>query len=201
MTSVKVGDKVIPCYQAECFPEDLANDTCPRCKGYKKDKTNLCGKVRPFTGAGVMKNDEKSRYRAKADNATLWHYMGTSTFSQYAVLHEESVALVSPEAPLEKVNLLGCGLATGWGAVQNTAKVEPDSTVAVFGLGTVGLAVIEAAKRAGAQKIIAVDLDEQKFGLARHFGATDFLNPKAEEHKDKPVFLFICLLTSCCGTK
>jgi len=181
--SVKPGDACIPCYQAECFPQDQASDHCPRCRGYRVGKTNLCGKIRPFTGAGVMK-EGGVRFKLKSTGDELFHYMGTSTFSQYTVLHEESVAKIRPDAPLEKVNLLGCGLATGWGAVKNTAKVEPGSCVAVFGLGTVGLSVIEGSKNAKASRIIAVDLDPKKFALAEKFGATDFVNPK--EH-GKPI--------------
>eukprot|EP00929_Paragymnodinium_shiwhaense_P035949 TRINITY_DN19329_c0_g1_i1.p1 TRINITY_DN19329_c0_g1~~TRINITY_DN19329_c0_g1_i1.p1 ORF type:complete len:430 (-),score=92.52 TRINITY_DN19329_c0_g1_i1:354-1643(-) len=184
VTTVKPGDAVIPCYQAECFAEDREKDHCPRCRGYRAGKTNLCGKIRPFTGAGVMKSGG-TRFTAASDNAELFHYMGTSTFSQYTVLHEESVAKVRQDAPLDKVNLLGCGLATGWGAVKNTAKVEPDSIVAVFGLGTVGLSVIEGAKMVGAKRIIGVDLDPKKFALAEKFGATECVNPK--DHGDKPI--------------
>jgi len=183
VTTVQAGDHVIPCYQAECFAEDQANDYCPRCRGYRTGKTNLCGKIRPFTGAGVMK-EGGTRFKAASDGTELFHYMGTSTFSQYTVLHEESVAKIRKDAPLEKVNLLGCGLATGWGAVKNTAKVEEGSTVAVFGLGTVGLSVIEGAKMAKAKRIIAIDLDSNKFGLAGNFGANEFVNPK---DYDKPI--------------
>lgn len=176
VTSVSPGDHVIPCYQAECFPEDQQNDHCPRCRGYRVGKTNLCGKVRPSTGAGVMMADSDTRFTT-LDGTKLWHYMGTSTFSQYTVLHQESVAKIRKDAPLEKVNLLGCGLATGWGAVWKTAKVEKDSSVAVFGMGTVGLAVVEAAKASEASRIIAVDIDPKKWEVAKKFGATEFVNP------------------------
>eukprot|EP00462_Mataza_sp_D1_P010540 CAMPEP_0175154984 /NCGR_PEP_ID=MMETSP0087-20121206/20694_1 /TAXON_ID=136419 /ORGANISM="Unknown Unknown, Strain D1" /LENGTH=416 /DNA_ID=CAMNT_0016442031 /DNA_START=24 /DNA_END=1271 /DNA_ORIENTATION=- len=176
VTNVAPGDHVIPCYQGECFPEDQQNDHCPRCRGYRVGKTNLCGKIRPFTGAGVMKSDQASRFRTK-DGTPLWHYMGTSTFSQYTVLHQESVAKIRKDAPLEKVNLLGCGLATGWGAALNTAKVEAGSTCAIFGLGAVGLSTIEGCTMAKAGRIIAIDIDPQKFEAARAFGATDFVNP------------------------
>ncbi len=121
-------------------------------------------------------------YSAKGDK--LYHYMGVSAFAQYTVLHQESVAVIDKKAPLEKVNLLGCGLPTGWGAVENTAKVEAGSSVAVFGLGTVGLAVIEAAKRAGAKRIIGVDIDPKKYALAKNFGATECISPKDDP---KPV--------------
>ncbi|KAJ8606647.1 hypothetical protein CTAYLR_008391 [Chrysophaeum taylorii] len=183
VTHVAPGDHVIPCYQAECFEEDQKNDACPRCRGYRVGKTNLCGKIRPYSGRGVMRADDSSRFAAVSDGAPLWHYMGTSTFSQYTVLHAESVAKVREDAPLDKINLLGCGLATGWGAVANTAEVSPGSSVAVFGLGTVGLAVIEEAVRAGASRIIGacsrrrIDLDSAKFARAHDFGATDCVNP------------------------
>jgi len=193
VTHVGVGGHVIPCYQAECFPEDQASDHCPRCRGYRVGKTNLCGKIRPYTGAGVMKSDGESRFTATSDGTKLWHYMGTSTFSQYTVLHGESVAKVRKDAPLDKVNLLGCGLATGWGAVENTAAVEPGSSCAIFGLGTVGLAVIEAAKKAGAKRIIGVDKDPQKFALAAEFGANEFVNPN--DAPDTPVQQTIVSLT------
>lgn len=177
VTVVQPGDACIPCYQAECFPEDQDEDHCPRCRGYRVGKTNLCGKIRPFTGAGIMRAGGV-RFRAVSDGAELFHYMGTSTFSQYTVLHQESVAKIRHDAPRDKVNLLGCGLTTGWGAVTNTAKVEADSTVAVFGVGTVGLAVIQASQRARAKRIIAVDIDPAKFPLAQRFGATHCVNPR-----------------------
>ncbi len=118
--------------------------------------------------------------------------MGTSTFSEYTVVHEQSVAKIDASAPLDKVCLLGCGVSTGWGAVFNTAKVKPGSTVAVFGLGAVGLAVIEAAKRAGASRIIAVDINPSKFAAAKEFGATDCINPKDHE---KPIQQVIVEMT------
>ena len=185
VTTVAPGDHVIPCYQAECFEEDQQDDHCPRCRGYRVGKTNLCGKIRPFSGAGVMKADESTRFTAAKDGTKLWHYMGTSTFSQYTVLHEESVAKIRGDAPLDKVNLLGCGLATGWGAVQNTAKVEAGSSCAVFGMGAVGLSVIEGCVKAGAGRIIAIDTNDEKRGVAEEFGATDFVNPK--DHGDTPI--------------
>ncbi|GBG27318.1 Alcohol dehydrogenase [Hondaea fermentalgiana] len=185
VTTVKPGDKVIPCYQAECFEHDQHSDHCPRCRGYRVGKTNLCGKIRPYTGAGVMKSDGKPRFRSARTGEALYHYMGVSAFSQYTVLHEESCAKIRDDAPLETMNLLGCGLATGWGAVQNTAKVEPESICAIFGMGTVGLAVIEACKRAGAKQIIGVDLDDNKKSLAEEFGVTDFVNPT--KFGDRPI--------------
>jgi len=178
----KAGDHVIPCYQAECFPEDREKLTCPTCKGYTKGKTNLCGKVRAFTGNGVMAADGKPRF--KCDGKDLYHFMGCSTFSQYTVLHQESVAVIRKDAELEYASLLGCGVSTGLGAVWNTAKVEPDSSVAVFGLGTLGLACIDGAKMSGATRIIGVDMNPKKFGRAMEFGATECINPG---DFDKPI--------------
>ncbi|OAE25677.1 hypothetical protein AXG93_4368s1370 [Marchantia polymorpha subsp. ruderalis] len=166
VTEVQPGDKVIPCYQAECR----------ECKFCLSNKTNLCGKVRPATGNGVMLNDRQSRF--SINGKPIYHFMGTSTFSEYTVVHAVSVAKVNPEAPLEKICLLGCGIPTGLGAVWNTAKVEAGSTVAVFGLGSVGLAVAEGAKAAGASEIIGIDIDVSKFELAKNFGVTKFINPK-----------------------
>eukprot|EP00899_Mesostigma_viride_P014706 jgi/Mesvir1/23236/Mv09239-RA.1 len=166
VTNVAPGDHVIPCYQAECG----------ECKFCTSGKTNLCGKVRPATGKGVMLKDGQPRF--SLGGKPIFHFMGTSTFSEYTVVHAVSVAKITPEAPLDKVCLLGCGIPTGLGAVFNTAKVEKGSTVAVFGLGAVGLAVIEGARIAGAKQIIAVDINPDKFEMAKFFGATHFVNPK-----------------------
>jgi len=186
VTSVSVGDHVIPCYQAECFDDDRSNNTCPTCRGYGT-KTNLCGKIRAYTGKGVMKADGKPRFRYNGE--PIYHFMGTSTFSQYTVLHEESVAKISKDAPLDKVCLLGCGVSTGLGAVWNTAKVEKGSTVAVFGLGTLGLACIDGAKISGASRIIGVDLNALKFQRAMDFGATECINPKDYDKKIQDVIV------------
>lgn len=172
VTEVQPGDHVIPCYQAECR----------ECKFCKSGKTNLCGKVRAATGVGVMMSDRKTRFSIKGK--PIYHFMGTSTFSQYTVVHDVSVAKIDPAAPLEKVCLLGCGVPTGLGAVWNTAKVEAGSIVAIFGLGTIGLAVAEGAKAAGASRIIGIDIDRKKFDRAKDFGVTEFVNPK--EH-DEPI--------------
>ncbi|CAI0549316.1 unnamed protein product [Linum tenue] len=172
VTEVQPGDHVIPCYQAEC----------KECKFCKSGKTNLCGKVRSATGVGVMMNDRKSRF--SVNGKPIYHFMGTSTFSQYTVVHDVSVAKIDPIAPLNKVCLLGCGVPTGLGAVWNTAKVEAGSIVAIFGLGTVGLAVAEGAKAAGASRIIGIDIDPKKFDTAKNFGVTEFVNPKDHE---KPI--------------
>ncbi len=163
--SVEVGDHVIPLYIAECG----------ECNFCTSGKTNLCQAVRATQGKGIMP-DGTSRF--SKDGKTIYHYMGTSTFSEYTVLPEISVAKVSKEAPLEKVCLLGCGITTGIGAVLNTAKVEPGASVAVFGLGGIGLAVVQGAVMAKAGRIVAIDINESKFELAKQMGATDTVNPK-----------------------
>jgi S-(hydroxymethyl)glutathione dehydrogenase/alcohol dehydrogenase len=167
VTSVQPGDHVIPCYQA----------CCTECKFCKNPKTNLCQAVRAWTGRGVMKADDKTRITYKGK--PIFHFMGCSTFSEYAVVHEVSVAKIDMSAPLDKVCLLGCGVSTGWGAVWNTAKAEVGCTAAVFGIGAVGLACIEGLKVAGAKRIIAVDINESKFASAKAWGATDCVNPTA----------------------
>ncbi|CAA0080079.1 S-(hydroxymethyl)glutathione dehydrogenase [BD1-7 clade bacterium] len=170
VTSVAVGDHVIPLYTPECG----------ECKFCLSGKTNLCQKIRETQGQGVMPDGTTRFYK---DGKPIYHYMGTSTFSEYTVLPEISLAKVPKSAPLEKVCLLGCGVTTGMGAVTNTAKAEPGSTIAVFGLGGIGLAVIMGAKMAEASRIIAIDLNEDKFDLARQLGATDCVNPKAYPDK------------------
>ena len=165
VTSLKPGDHVIPLYTAECR----------QCKFCLSGKTNLCQAVRATQGQGLMP-DSTSRF--SLNGKLLHHYMSTSTFSEYTVVPEISLAKVSKEAPLDKICLLGCGVTTGIGAVLNTAKVEPGSTVAVFGLGGIGLSVIQGAVMAKAERIIAIDTNPAKETLARQFGATDFINPK-----------------------
>jgi S-(hydroxymethyl)glutathione dehydrogenase/alcohol dehydrogenase len=179
VTSVVPGDHVIPLY----IPE------CKECKFCLSGKTNLCQKIRITQGQGVMP-DGTSRFTCKGQ--TIFHYMGTSTFSEYTVVCEISVAKINPKAPLEKVCLLGCGITTGYGAVLNTAKAEKGSTVAVFGLGGVGLGAIQGAKEAGCSKIIGVDLNPAKFENALSMGATQCLNPKDYE---KPIDQVIVDLT------
>ena len=180
VTSCKPGDRVIPCYQAYCA--DVSENPCEHCL---HPKSNLCQAVRAWTGRGVMKTDEKPRFTLARDGSDIFHFMGTSTFSEYTVVHEVAVAKVNNDAaPLDKVCLLGCGVSTGWGAVHNTAGVEAGSTVAVFGLGAVGLACIEAAVEAGARQIIGVDTNDEKEAIARQFGATDFVNPTKFPGKD-----------------
>ena len=171
VNSVKVGDHVIPLYVPECG----------ECRFCKSGKTNLCQSIRLTQGKGLMP-DGTSRFSHKGK--TLFHYMGTSTFSEYSVLPEISLAKINSAAPLEKVCLLGCGITTGIGAVLNTAKVEAGATVAVFGMGGVGLGAIQGAVLAKAERIIAVDINEGKEEFARQLGATDFVNPK---NYDKPI--------------
>jgi S-(hydroxymethyl)glutathione dehydrogenase/alcohol dehydrogenase len=166
VSSVKVGDHVIPLYVPECG----------ECQFCKSGKTNLCQSIRLTQGKGLMP-DGTSR---------------SSTFSEYSVLPQISVAKINTEAPLEKVCLLGCGITTGIGAVLNTAKVEAGATVAVFGLGGVGLGAIQGAVLAKAERIIAVDFNESKEEFARQLGATDFVNPK---NYDKPIQEVIVELT------
>lgn len=179
VTSVSVGDHVIPLYTPECG----------ECNFCTSGKTNLCQAIRVTQGQGLMP-DGTSRF--SKNGKTIHHYMGTSTFSEYTVLPEIAVAKISKEAPLEKVCLLGCGITTGIGAVLNTAKVEPGATVAVFGLGGVGLSAIQGATMAKASRIIAVDINPDKFELARQMGATDAVNPK--DH-DAPIQEVIVELT------
>ena len=171
VTSVEPGDHVIPLYTPECG----------QCKFCKSGKTNLCQAIRATQGKGLMP-DGSSRF--SKDGKTIFHYMGTSTFSEYSVLPEIALAKISKEAPLDKVCLLGCGITTGIGAVLNTAKVEPGANVAVFGLGGIGLSVIQGAVMAKAGRIVAIDINEDKFEMARMLGATDFVNPK---NFDRPI--------------
>jgi len=171
VTSVSVGDHVIPLYTAECG----------KCVFCESGKTNLCVSVRATQGKGVMP-DGTTRF--SYNGQPVYHYMGCSTFSEYTVVAEVSLAKINPEANHEEVCLLGCGVTTGIGAVHNTAKVQEGDSVAVFGLGGIGLAVIQGARQAKAGRIIAIDTNPTKFELARQFGATECLNPK---DFDKPI--------------
>lgn len=166
VTSVQVGDHVIPLY----IPE------CRECRFCKSGKTNLCVKIRATQGKGLMP-DGTTRFSCKGK--PIYHFMGTSCFSEYTVLPEISVVNIDKTAPLEKVCLLGCGITTGYGAALKTAQVEPGSVVAVFGLGGVGVSVIQGCVKAGASRIIGVDIDDGKMKLARTLGMTEFLNPKS----------------------
>jgi S-(hydroxymethyl)glutathione dehydrogenase/alcohol dehydrogenase len=179
VASVAPGDHVIPLYTAECG----------QCLFCKSGKTNLCTSVRATQGKGVMP-DGTTRF--SYEGQPLYHYMGCSTFSEYTVVAEVSLAKINPQANHEQVCLLGCGVTTGLGAVKNTAKVQEGDSVAVFGLGGIGLAVIQGAKLAKAGRIIAIDTNPAKFDMARDMGATDFLNPK--DH-DKPIQQVIVEMT------
>lgn len=179
VTSVEIGDHVIPLYTAECG----------ECKFCKSGKTNLCQAVRETQGKGLMPDGTTRFYK---DGEPIFHYMGCSTFSEYTVLPEISLAKVNKNAPLEEVCLLGCGVTTGMGAVMNTAKVEEGATVAIFGLGGIGLSAIIGATMAGASRIIGIDINDSKFELAKKLGATECINPK--DH-DKPIQEVIVELT------
>ena len=163
--SVKKGDHVIPLY----IPE------CRECKACRSGRTNLCTAIRDTQGKGVMP-DGTSRFSLGRE--TIHHYMGTSTFANFTVLPEIAVAKIREDAPFDKVCYIGCGVTTGIGAVINTAKVRPGSSVAVFGLGGIGLNVIQGARMVGADRIIGIDVNPRKRDLAEKFGMTDFINPK-----------------------
>ncbi|MFC5527430.1 S-(hydroxymethyl)glutathione dehydrogenase/class III alcohol dehydrogenase [Rhodanobacter ginsengisoli] len=180
VTSLQVGDHVIPLYTPECG----------ECEYCLSGKTNLCQKIRVTQGRGLMP-DGTSRF--SIGGKPILHYMGTSTFSEYTVLPEISLAKIDKAAPLEKVCLLGCGITTGIGAVLNTAKVEPGASVAVFGMGGIGLSVVQGAVMAKAGRIVVVDTNPAKFEMARLLGATDFINPK--DYPDTPIQQVIVDLT------
>jgi S-(hydroxymethyl)glutathione dehydrogenase / alcohol dehydrogenase len=168
VTSVKKGDHVIPLYTPECR----------QCKSCLSRKTNLCTAIRATQGKGVMP-DGTSRFHLGKD--MIYHYMGCSTFSNFTVLPEIAVARIREDAPFDKVCYIGCGVTTGIGAVINTAKVEPGANVVVFGLGGIGLNVIQGARLAGANKIVGVDLNPARQALGEKFGMTHFVNPKEVE--------------------
>nr|AHL68992.1 alcohol dehydrogenase [Saccharum hybrid cultivar GT11] len=172
VTDVAPGDHVLPVFTGEC-------KECPHCKSAE---SNMCDLLRINTDRGVMIGDGKSRF--SINGKPIYHFVGTSTFSEYTVMHVGCVAKINPEAPLDKVCVLSCGISTGLGASINVAKPPKGSTVAIFGLGAVGLAAAEGARIAGASRIIGVDLNPSRFEEARKFGCTEFLNPK--DHK-KPV--------------
>lgn len=163
--SLKPGDHVIPLYTPECR----------NCKFCLSGKTNLCQAIRTTQGRGLMP-DGTSRF--SLDGNPLYHYMGTSTFANYTVLPEIAVAKIREDAPFEKVCYIGCGVTTGIGAVVNTAKVEPGANVVVFGLGGIGLNVIQGCRMVGADMIVGIDLNPDKRKIAEKFGMTHFVNPK-----------------------
>ncbi len=179
VTGLVPGDHVIPLYTPECG----------ECKFCLSGKTNLCQKIRVTQGQGLMP-DGTTRF--SINGQPIYHYMGCSTFSEYTVLPEISLAKVNKAAPLEEVCLLGCGVTTGMGAVLNTAKVQEGDTVAIFGLGGIGLSAVIGAAMAKASRIIAIDINESKFELAKKLGATDCVNPK---NYDKPIQEVIVELT------
>ena len=165
VTTLKPGDHVIPLYTPECR----------QCKSCLSRKTNLCTAIRATQGKGLMP-DATSRF--SIDGKPVFHYMGTSTFSNYIVVPDIALAKIRPDAPFDKVCYIGCGVTTGIGAVLFTAKVEAGANVVVFGLGGIGLNVIQGAKMVGADKIIGVDINPKREALARQFGMTHFVNPK-----------------------
>ncbi len=171
VTSLQPGDHVIPLYTAECR----------ECKFCRSGKTNLCQKVRATQGKGLMP-DGTSRFSYQGQ--PIYHYMGCSTFSEYTVVNEISLAKIHPQAPHDKVCLLGCGVTTGIGAVHNTAKVKAGDNVAVFGLGGIGLAVVQGARQTKAGRIIGIDTNPEKFALAMKMGATECINPRDQS---KPI--------------
>ncbi len=179
VTSLQPGDHVIPLYTAECR----------ECEFCKSGKTNLCVAVRATQGKGLM-TDGTTRFSYNGE--PIYHYMGCSTFSEYTVVNEVSLAKINPAADHGKVCLLGCGVTTGIGAVHNTAKVQEGDSVAVFGLGGIGLAVVQGARQAKAGRIIAIDTNADKFELAKQMGATECVNPK--DH-DKPIQQVIVEMT------
>ena len=169
VTSLKVGDHVIPLYTPECR----------ECASCLSGKTNLCTKIRATQGKGLMP-DGTTRF-SMLDGTPIYHYMGCSTFANHTVLPEIAVAKVRDDAPFDKICYIGCGVTTGIGAVINTAKVEIGAKAVVFGLGGIGLNVIQGLRLAGADMIIGVDLNNDKKEMAERFGMTHFVNPKEVE--------------------
>lgn len=165
VTTLKPGDHVIPLYVPECG----------ECASCRSGKTNLCTAIRNTQGQGLMP-DGTTRF-SMLDGTPLYHYMGCSTFANHTVMPEIALAKVRPDAPFDKICYIGCGVTTGIGAVINTAGVEKGATAAVFGLGGIGLNVIQGLRMAGASQIIGVDLNDAKADMARAFGMTDFINP------------------------
>ncbi|CAI8597845.1 unnamed protein product [Vicia faba] len=168
VTHLKPGDKALPVFTGEC-------GECPHCKS---EESNMCDLLRINTDRGVMLNDNKSRFSINGE--PINHFVGTSTFSEYTVVHAGCVAKINPEAPLDKVCILSCGICTGLGATVNVAKPKPGSSVAIFGLGAVGLAAAEGARISCASRIIGVDLVSSRFELAKKFGVNEFVNLKVD---------------------
>ncbi|KAJ8769195.1 hypothetical protein K2173_000970 [Erythroxylum novogranatense] len=180
VTDLKPGDHVLPLFTGEC-------KECSHCKS---EESNLCTLLRVNTDRGVMLNDGKSRFSIRGQ--PIHHFLGTSTFSEYTVIHAGCVAKINPNAPLDKVCVISCGVSTGLGATLNVAKPKKGSTVAIFGLGAIGLAAAEGARIAGASRIIGVDRNPMRFLEAKKFGVTEFVNPKDYE---KPVQQVIAEMT------
>ena len=179
VTTVKVGDHVIPLYTPECR----------QCKTCLSQRSNLCTAIRATQGQGLMP-DKTTRF--SCNRTDVFHYMGCSTFSNFTVLPEIAVAKVREDAPFDKICYIGCGVTTGIGAVIYTAKVRPGANVVVFGLGGIGLNVIQGARMVGADRIIGVDINPSKADMARRFGMTDFINPR-EVGSDKVVAAIVDL--------
>jgi len=179
VTTVKVGDHVIPLYTPECR----------QCKTCLSQRSNLCTAIRATQGQGLMP-DTTTRF--SCNRTDVFHYMGCSTFSNFTVLPEIAVAKVREDAPFDKICYIGCGVTTGIGAVIYTAKVRPGANVVVFGLGGIGLNVIQGARMVGADRIIGVDINPSKADMARRFGMTDFINPR-EVGSDKVVAAIVDL--------
>ncbi|KAK9944099.1 hypothetical protein M0R45_009683 [Rubus argutus] len=181
VTELKPGDHVLPVFTGEC-------KECVHCKS---EESNLCELLRINTDRGTMLNDGKTRF--SKNGKPIYHFVGTSTFSEYTVLHVGCVIKINPAAPLDKVCVISCGFCTGFGATVNVAKPKKGSTVAIFGLGAVGLAAAEGARVSGASRIIGVDLFPNRFEEAKKFGVTEFVNPK--DH-NKPVQQVIAEMTN-----
>eukprot|EP01018_Ginkgo_biloba_P014286 Gb_18735 [translate_table: standard] len=177
VTELKQGDHVLPVFTGEC-------KECAHCKS---EESNLCDLLRINTDRGVMISDGKSRFSINKE--PIYHFLGTSTFSEYTVAHVGSVAKINRAAPLDKVCILSCGVSTGLGATLNVAKPKKGSTVAVFGLGTVGLAAAEGARMSGASRIIGIDLNPSRFEKANLFGVTEFINPHDYERPVQEVII------------
>ncbi|KAJ0085324.1 hypothetical protein Patl1_08150 [Pistacia atlantica] len=181
VTDLQPGDHVLPVFTGEC-------KECPHCKS---EESNMSDLLRINTDRGVMINDEKSRF--SVNGKPIYHFLGTSTFSEYTVVHVGCVAKINSAAPLEKVCVLSCGISTGLGATINVAKPKKGQSIAVFGLGAVGLGAVTGARIAGASRIIGVDMNPSRLEEARKFGCTEFVNPK--DHK-KPVQQVIAEMTN-----
>ncbi|XP_065637117.1 alcohol dehydrogenase 1-like [Quercus suber] len=181
VTELKPGDHVLPIFTGECG----------KCSHCNSEESNLCDTLRINTERGVLLDDGKTRF--SKNGQPIYHFLGTSTFSEYTIAHAGCVAKINPAAPLDKVCVLSCGVSTGMGATLNVAKPKKGQSVAVFGLGAVGLAACEGARMAGAGKIIGVDLNPDRFNEAKKFGVTDFVNPK--DH-NKPVQEVIAEMTN-----